>query len=59
MTDCYTMDGSKLRICSFWLLFSCRGNTTSNFMTKLPLAPGLLLMGMPSPLKQQQSARDC
>jgi hypothetical protein len=28
-----------------------RGNTTSNLMSRLPLVPGYLLMGIPSPLQ--------
>ena len=47
--------GNKLRICSFWLLLSCRGNVTSNLMIILPFCPGCLLIGMPSPLQQPVS----
>jgi hypothetical protein len=42
--------GSRLRICSFWLLLRPRGKATSQRMTRLPRRPGCRLMGMPSPL---------
>jgi hypothetical protein len=44
-------EGSKLRICSFWLLLSCRGKVTSNLIRRFPCCPGCLLIGMPSPLQ--------
>jgi len=55
----HTVAGSKLRICSFWLLLSCRGNVTSNLMMRLPFEPGCLLMGMPSPLRAAVTCNKC
>jgi hypothetical protein len=50
----YKPAGSKLRICSFCVLLSCRGKVTSYLMMRLPRCPGCLLIGIPSPLQQQQ-----
>lgn len=51
----YNPAGSKLRICSFCVLLSCRGKVTSYLMMRLPRCPGCLLMGIPSPLRHNQT----
>lgn len=53
-TAAHKPEGSKLRICSFWLLLSCRGKVTSNLIMRFPRCPGCRLRGMPSPLQQQR-----